>query len=140
MEKRLKTAMKSGCNKVKEWLEICGVGLEATSELVSALEKAKSAGSKRQAPTSPTGAMRVSQSEAQPQTSRGSHAETELVGSGSQPVLIPPSECEIFLSTFLGFRTSGADPGGPPPPFWGTPKLHKEGKKRCAHACENAPF
>ena len=40
---------------------------------------------------------------------------------------------------------SGADPGGgvlgvrtPPPPFWGTPKLHKEGKKRRAHAREKA--
>ena len=42
---------------------------------------------------------------------------------------------------------TGADPGGggpgvqdPPPPFRGTPKLHKEGKKRCARAPENATF
>ena len=46
---------------------------------------------------------------------------------------------------------AGADPGGggggrggpggqDPPPFWGTPKLHKEGKKRRACARENAAF
>ena len=30
--------------------------------------------------------------------------------------------------------------GGPGTPFCGTPKLHKEGKKRCAHVRENATF
>ena len=43
-------------------------------------------------------------------------------------------------SSVFKAQPAGADPGGPggqdtpPPPFWGTPKLHKEGKKRCAHA------
>ena len=37
----------------------------------------------------------------------------------------------------------GADPGGGDPhdpPLLGTPKLHKEGKKRCACACEYTTF
>ena len=34
----------------------------------------------------------------------------------------------------------GGGPGGQDPPFWGTPKLHKEGKKRRAHVRENAAF
>ena len=37
----------------------------------------------------------------------------------------------------LSFVSQGVDPGGmflfPPPPFWGTPKLHKEGEKNVAH-------
>ena len=34
----------------------------------------------------------------------------------------------------------GGSPGGQDPPFWGTPKLHKEGKKCCARAREWAAF
>ena len=39
-----------------------------------------------------------------------------------------------------GADPGGGGPGGQDPPFWVTPKLHKEGKKRCAHARENAAF
>ena len=37
-------------------------------------------------------------------------------------------------------RGGGGGSWGSGPPFWGTPKLHKEGKKCCAHACENVAF
>ena len=36
-------------------------------------------------------------------------------------------------------RSSGADPGGGGCGSWGS-KHHKDGKKRCACACENAKF
>ena len=51
--------------------------------------------------------------------------------------LVLNSNCVINISILIrgGSRGGGGDPRGqdPLPPFWGTPKLHKEGKT--LHAC-----
>ena len=56
---------------------------------------------------------------------------------------IYPNLARILI---MGVRGGSSGGGGvlgvltPPPPFWGTPKLHKEGKKRCTLERENAAF
>ena len=50
------------------------------------------------------------------------------------------------LQRRFGTSPTGADPGGggglgdrTPPPFWGTPKLHKEVKKYVMRVCAKTP-
>ena len=46
---------------------------------------------------------------------------------------------EVYLLVFRGGSRGGGSWGsGPPPPFWGTPKLHKE-EKNVARVCAKTP-
>ena len=66
---------------------------------------------------------------------------TEPPRSGLGAGGIPGFYSHLFfiysLSRGGSTRGGGEGPGGQDPPFWGTPKLHKEGKKRM-HAKKNA--
>ena len=59
-----------------------------------------------------------------------------LVFKSAPSQAIIPAHEKIFENIFSCFQGriqegGGGGPGGQDPPFWGTPKLHKEGKKRC---------
>ena len=39
-----------------------------------------------------------------------------------------PNYIHVYVMMMAGADPGGGGPGGQDPPFWGTPKLHKEGK------------